>query len=83
MLNIASATRHALFMLLACLLVGGWPALAGAVQVDAGTPIIFTDKGARVLEDRDGSLTAEGALERERQFSPAASVGAPRAGSHY
>ncbi len=86
MINIAFPARHALFLMLAGLFwlsASGWPPPAGAVQVEAGTPIIFTDKGARVLEDRDASLTVDGALGRQQQFVPATSVGAPKAGSHY
>ncbi len=83
MLNVVSRARQALLLLLAALFVGAWPAVAGAVPLDAGTPIIFTDKGARVLEDPDGSLTLDTALERQAQFVPAATLGPPRKGSHY
>ncbi len=65
------------------LLAGGWPAPAQAVPVDATTPIIFSDKQARVLEDPDGRLSIEAVLERRDQFVPAASVGWPRHDSHY
>ncbi len=83
MLKIASTVRKALILLLAGLCLGGWPAWTGAVQVDAGTPIIFADKDARVLEDPHGSLTVDAALSRQQAFSPAEALGVPKPGSHY
>ena len=83
MLKVASVALRALFLWLAVVSLGAWPAAAGAVQVDAGTPIIFADKGARVLEDRAGSLDAQAALARAPQFAPAGTLGTPKPGSHY
>lgn len=75
--------RKALILLLASLCLGGWPAWTGAMPVDAGTPIIFSDKDARVLEDPEGRLTADAALDSQQAFAPAKSLGAPKQGSHY
>ncbi len=83
MLNVVSSARNALVLLLMVLCFAGWQSSAAAVTVDASTPIIFSDKNARVLEDPDGSLTLDTALARSQQFAPAATLGAPRQGSHY
>ena len=87
MLKVAAPARHALLLMLPMTLLwcclGLWPALAGAMQLDAGTPIIFSDKGARVLEDAQGSLTPDAAQAREPQFVPAKTYGPPKTDSHY
>ncbi len=59
------------------------PLPAAALQVDAQTPVIFTDPGTRVLEDPGGKLAIDEVIARLDQFRPAAELGPPNRGSHY
>lgn len=54
-----------------------------AAQVDASTPIIFTDPSARVLEDREGKLTPDEAIARINDFKPLADAGPLNQHSRY
>ena len=60
-----------------------WCAPLFAASVDTTTPIIFSDKAARVLEDPDGKLSAGDALARLAEFKPIAEVGPLNQHSRY
>ncbi len=60
-----------------------WAPYSFALSVDAGTPIIFTDKAARVLEDPGARLTADQALARIAEFKPVADIGPLNQHSRY
>jgi len=71
--------RHLLSLMV--LLLG--LSVASATTVDANTPIIFTDKAARVLEDPGGKLSADEALTRLAEFKPVAEAGSLNQHSRY
>ena len=51
--------------------------------VDDKTPLIFSDKSARVLEEPTGKLSIDDVLARREQFRPAAEAGPLNMRSHY
>ncbi len=83
MLKASFLARKALFLWLVLLIPVPLPAAAGAMPVNAATPVIFSDAGAVALEDRDGSLTADQALARRDRFTPLKDISAPRPRSSY
>ena len=52
-------------------------------QVDDKTPLIFSDKSARVLEDPTGQLGIDQVLARKEQFRPVAGAGSLNMHSYY
>ena len=68
-------TARWLVMIIYLIALCAAPAAMAGVDVDAKTPIIFTDKSARVLDDPEGNLTPQQALARAAEFRPVADVG--------
>ncbi len=81
MINTSISLRNVLGWVL--MLAALWIPPSSAMTVDAGTPIIFTDKDARVLEDTDGKLSVDDALARLAEFRPVAEVGPMNQHSRY
>ena len=78
--------RKALSLLLAFAffaLPGAASVSHAAVHVDAQSPLIFSDKSARVLEDPRGELSPADVLARKDQSRPLAEVGALNVHSRY
>ncbi len=57
--------------------------IAAAMPVAPGTPVIFTDSSARVLEDPSGTLTVDAVLARQAEFKSPASIGVPARKTRY
>ena len=83
MLRLTLSLRTALLLLSAVVAIGASSACGAAVRLDAQTPLIFSDKSARVLEDPGGQLDVDEVLRQADRFRPVSEIGALNVHSRY